>query len=260
MAPSPTRRQLLLAAAALAGAALLPGRDARGIGRPTRVGLATLAVPGGEPFPRPGVPESLLFELGRYTSVDVRAEVPHLSALDRDLFDFPLILLAGSRAFPPLPDDHRDRLGLHLRSGGLLFADDTSGLHDSGFAQSVEREARALFPGVPLARLERGHALHRSFFLIHRVVGRLALRPYVEGVTLGDITPLILCRNDLMGALARDPAGGYLYAPVPGGEEQRMWAFKLAINLMMYALTLNYKLDATHVRALLEKRRGVYDE
>ena len=41
---------------------------------------------------------------------------------------------------------------------------------------------------------------------------------------------------------------------------QREAAYKLGINLLMYALCLNYKHDLTHVRALLKKRRGVFDE
>ena len=258
-ASSLLNRRAFLSGAAAAAAGLV-GQRAFAIGRPTRLRLATLALPGAGSFPREGVPEVWAFELGRFTSVEVSGEVPHLGPSDPKLFEHPLIILAGATGFAPLSAEHRAQLGLFLRSGGMLFIDDISGLHESDFAASVQRELKAIFPTEPLARLDRGHALHRSFFLIQRVVGRLALRPYVEGITLGDISPVVFSRNDLLGALARDNAGVPLYACVPGGEDQRMWAFKLSINMVMYALTLNYKLDATHVRALLEKRRGVYDQ
>jgi hypothetical protein len=40
---------------------------------------------------------------------------------------------------------------------------------------------------------------------------------------------------------------------VPGGERQRELAVRFGINLVMYALTGNYKTDQVHVPALLER-------
>ncbi len=256
----PSRRALILSALAGALGLAYPGVTALGIGRPTRLTLGLVEIPGGEPFPRKGVPAALLFELARSTSVDVRADCPLLSFTDKAIFDHPLLILAGGQGFPPLPKGHREGLANYLKAGGMLFADDTSGLSRSPFADSLAREIQAIFPGRTLERLERSHAIYRSFFLMNRVAGRVALRPYVEGVTIGDISPVILSRNDMLGALATDTSGSYVFEAVPGGEGQRALAYKLGINVIMYALTLNYKLDATHVRALLGKRRGVYDE
>ena len=44
-----------------------------------------------------------------------------------------------------------------------------------------------------------------------------------------------------------------MVAVVPGGERQREMAFRFGINLVMYALTGNYKEDQVHVPALLER-------
>ena len=41
--------------------------------------------------------------------------------------------------------------------------------------------------------------------------------------------------------------------PVPGGEVQREMALRFGINLVMYALTGNYKTDQVHAPALLER-------
>ena len=41
--------------------------------------------------------------------------------------------------------------------------------------------------------------------------------------------------------------------PVPGGEIQREMAFRFGINLVMYALTGNYKTDVVHAPALLQR-------
>jgi hypothetical protein len=37
------------------------------------------------------------------------------------------------------------------------------------------------------------------------------------------------------------------------GEQQREYAYRFGINLMMYVLTGNYKSDQVHVPALLER-------
>ena len=39
----------------------------------------------------------------------------------------------------------------------------------------------------------------------------------------------------------------------PGGERQREMAFRFGINVVMYALTGNYKSDQVHVGAILER-------
>ena len=40
---------------------------------------------------------------------------------------------------------------------------------------------------------------------------------------------------------------------VPGGEPQREMAYRFGVNLVMYALTGNYKTDQVHVPAILER-------
>ena len=42
-------------------------------------------------------------------------------------------------------------------------------------------------------------------------------------------------------------------AVVPGDEAQREYAYRFGVNLIMYALTGNYKADQVHVPALLER-------
>jgi len=40
---------------------------------------------------------------------------------------------------------------------------------------------------------------------------------------------------------------------VPGGEQQREMARRFGVNLVMYALTGNYKSDQVHVPFILER-------
>jgi hypothetical protein len=67
------------------------------------------------------------------------------------------------------------------------------------------------------------------------------------------VSSLVITSNDLASAWALDNANRPLYPVVPGGEFQREMAFRAGVNLVMYALTGNYKADQVHVPALLER-------
>ena len=64
---------------------------------------------------------------------------------------------------------------------------------------------------------------------------------------------ILITSNDFAGAWALGADNRPLYAVVPGGEVQREMAFRVGINIVMYALTGNYKADQVHVPALLER-------
>jgi hypothetical protein len=67
------------------------------------------------------------------------------------------------------------------------------------------------------------------------------------------VTSIIVTPNDLAAAWALDEGGRPLYPTVGGGEDQREMAFRTGINIVMHALTGNYKADQVHVPALLER-------
>ena len=64
---------------------------------------------------------------------------------------------------------------------------------------------------------------------------------------------IIITSNDLAGAWALDSSDQYMFSPVPGGEEQREMSYRAGVNIVMYALTGNYKADQVHVPAILER-------
>lgn len=65
---------------------------------------------------------------------------------------------------------------------------------------------------------------------------------------------IVYSQNDLGGAWARDRFGQWLHEVVPGGEPQREQAFRLGVNLVMYALCLDYKSDQVHVPFIMRRR------
>ena len=224
------------------------------IGKDSHFVLAQLKYDGNwDVRPDPG--RRLAWEVVKRTSVEAqfRTEVVELSS--PDLFRYPLLYICGDSEFDPFSKASRDRLRKFLELGGLLVADDCVGQDGSGFDKSFRREVAALFPEQKLDKLDEEHSLFRSFYLIREVRGRVALKPYLEGVAIGDRTPILYSRNDLAGAWAYDPFGNWEYEVFPGGKTQREWAIRLGVNLVMYALTVNYKRDQVHVPFILKRWR-----
>ena len=60
-------------------------------------------------------------------------------------------------------------------------------------------------------------------------------------------------RRGCTAARSSSRAWRSFYPVVPGGEVQREMAFRVGVNIVMYALTGNYKADQVHVPALLER-------
>jgi Domain of unknown function (DUF4159) len=67
------------------------------------------------------------------------------------------------------------------------------------------------------------------------------------------VSSVIIGGHDWAGAWAIDEFGRTLLPVLPGGERQREMARRFGVNLVMYALTGNYKTDQVHVPALLER-------
>ena len=166
-----------------------------------------------------------------------------------------------------------DKLNHYLRSGGMILFDtrdaDMAGAGPTPEGQALQRIAQGLdIP--PLAPLPDDHVLTRSFYLLQAFPGR-----FVEGGlwveapppdaaktdgmpfrNLNDgVTPVVIGGNDWASAWAVDEEGWPLLPVGRGaaGDQQREYAYRFGINLIMYVLTGNYKSDQVHVPALLER-------
>jgi hypothetical protein len=209
----------------------------------------------GLPVSRPGAIAQVVREVENNSSVVVDRQVAEVEVGSPQLFNYPFLVLSGDRSFARLTDEEVGNLRLYLREGGFLFIDDSSGLEDSPFDRSVRRAVGRIVPGSALRPVGRDHVVYRSFFLLRGISGRLQVRDYLEGAWIGDITPILYSQNDLLGSLQRSPGGDWALDVVPGGERQRTESRKLAVNLALFALTGNYKLDVVHVETLLDRMR-----
>ncbi len=205
--------------------------------------------------PYPEAPRLILRELDRTTSVLAAPEPRVLELKDPALFFSPLLVLAGKESPPPLDADALGTLRDFLEAGGMLWIEDVSGLPESPFDRWVRATLARLRPGEALSPIPASNAVFRSFYLLRRPAGRTMVEPAIWGLARGRRWSVLYSRNDILGAWAVDPLGKPLFPCVPGGEEQRLESKRLAINIILYALTGNYKSDAVHQPYLLRKMR-----
>ncbi len=209
---------------------------------------------GGRWNPRPTALRRLMWEVAQRTSIETGAEGVPVRLGQPGLHRFPLLYLAGDGALPPFAEPELAALRRHLQYGGFLLVDAADGSDGAGFDGSVRRELARLLPSSPLARISREHVLYKSFYLLDRQGGRLAVKPWLEAQALDGRVAVVYSQNDLGGAWARGQLGDWEYACTPGGESQREVAFRLGVNIAMYALCTDYKDDAVHLPFILRRR------
>jgi hypothetical protein len=161
------------------------------------------------------------------------------------------------------------RISDYMRQGGtILFDTRDLSIGTPGAGQEI---LRRLTRGLDIPRLERvpgDHVLTKAFYILRDFPGRWtgapvwvealppaernAARPPARG---GDgVSPVIIGGNDFAAAWAVDVSRRrFLSEPTPGGENQREMAFRFGVNVVMYALTGNYKTDQVHAPALLQR-------
>jgi hypothetical protein len=243
------RRSFLKLAGAAAAALALPAKVTAAGGAP-QVVLAQLVYPGGNWRPRTTALRRLVWELHKRTAVEADLEPAEVKLTTAALSATPFVYMSGDRPFPEPSEASAAALGRFLRLGGALVVDPafTEDGDADGFGASVDGLMARALPGVPEQPLPGSHVLYRAFYKVARPVGRVEGPAELTAYTLGDRLAAIRTRHDLGGAWARDNLGNWEIEVTPGGERQREAAFRLGINLVLYALCLDYKNEEPHRR------------
>lgn len=252
-----SRRQFMGAMLGAAGGALIAERQSDAIGLGSKFRFAQLQLDSGNWNPRPTALRRMTREVEKRTSIDVDLDT-RIVRLDRDpIHETPFLYLAGDREFEVPNQRSTDKLRRYLTFGGFLLIDSAEGTTDGAFDRSVRRFVDALYP-QPAKGLELvpgNHVVYKSFYLVDRPFGRVAISPIMEGVMRDGRMIIAYVQNDLGGSWARDNFGNWEFQCVPGGARQREHAFRMGINLVMYALCLDYKADQVHVEFIMRRRR-----
>jgi hypothetical protein len=190
-----------------------------------------------------------------------------------ELVFYPLIYWPIAAERPQPPSGAVARISAYMRNGGTVVFDTRDALtsRPGDIPPAETLWLRKLLTGVDVPELEpipRDHVVTKTFYLLDRLVGRSengetwieALPPVdpndraVRPARAGDsVSPIVVTSNDLAGAWAAREDGTPLYPLDPGGPRQREMALRAGVNLVMYALTGNYKADQVHAKDLLER-------
>jgi hypothetical protein len=202
---------------------------------------------------------SLSRELARRTSLEPAAPMAVDLETD-DLTVFPFLywpLTAGAEA----PSDGAlANVETFLRFGGLVLFDTRDDERAIAGADTQERIAlKAILRNLNLPALRPAppdHVLTRSFYLLPDLPGRFSGNPV--WVQAGDgpndsVTPVIIGGRDWAGAWAADDLGRPLMPIADGGNRAREMSYRAGVNIVMVALTGNYKSDQVHTPILLER-------
>ncbi len=190
-----------------------------------------------------------------------------------ELAFFPLIYwpVTPDTALPPA--NVMARIGAYMRQGGSVLFDTRDQFQRSTSIGSLAgtpamerlRDMLASLDIPPLEPVPADHVLTKAFYLLNDFPGRYAGGPLwvevLEGEGRADrparagdgVSTILITSNDFAGAWAADEGGTFLLPTVPPDRIQREMSLRAGTNIVMYALTGNYKADQVHVPALLER-------
>lgn len=252
--PLNTKRFILAGLAALASVPVL-AQSAQPTNERPDFTFALIRYAGGNWNPRPTGLSRLAWEIRKRTSIAIDLETAAVDPTQPGVFEYPLLVWQGDAAFPALSEQAIVHLRQHLRMGGTLLVDVSDGLENGGFHRSVMRELKRILPTTQIERVPAEHVLYKSFYLLDRHGGRVSTRSFLEGAFVEDRLAVVISLNDLAGAMARDEFGEWVYDVGAGGDATREMTFRLGLNLVMYALCLDYKEDQVHIPFILKRRR-----
>jgi hypothetical protein len=177
-----------------------------------------------------------------------------------DLSFYPLIYWPISDDTPTPSGEAVAALNAYMANGGIILIDTRTGSDGEGLSAGADAALERIGHDLavpPLAPLTQAHVLARAVYLLSdfpgRYVGASVWVQRDQDRANDSVSPVIIGANDWASAWAVDAEGRNPYAVVPGGARQRTLAYRFGVNLVMYALTGNYKGDQVHVPALLER-------
>jgi len=169
--------------------------------------------------------------------------------LARDnLAAYPFLYWPAPNTPQRLSDAALANIDRYLAIGGLLLVD----TRDAGRGATRGRPAATMLAGVdvpPLSVVNADHVLGRAFYLMRSFPGRTqATQLWAEDASAAQardgVASLFVGDGDWASAWAGE---------LEGGARQRELSLRFGVNIVMVALTGNYKADQVHVPALLER-------
>ena len=175
---------------------------------------------------------------------------------------YPMIYWPITATQPTLSPRAAAALDRYLRTGGIIFIDTRDQQMNFDRPAGGNPDLKRLLAGVEtpaLVAMPPDHVLTKSFYLLSDMPGRWqGGKIWIESGTgrVNDgVTTLVIGANDYAAAWAVDQRGRGQLPVSPGGETQREMAFRVGVNLVMHALTGNYKDDQVHLPDIMQRLR-----
>jgi Domain of unknown function (DUF4159)/Aerotolerance regulator N-terminal len=177
-----------------------------------------------------------------------------------DLSVYPLLYWPIAASAVALTPEQTSALNDYMSRGGIIVIDTRASGSGAGFAPGTDEALKRVTRGLiipPLAPLTIDHVLARAFYLLTDFPGRFtgdSVWVQRDQDRANDsVSPVIIGGNDWAAAWTVNADGVNPYAAIPGGQRQRTLAYRFGVNLVMYALTGNYKGDQVHVPSILQR-------
>ena len=203
---------------------------------------------------------NLKLHLNERTSINPKG-VKEIDIIRDEIFYFPLIYWQISGTLPDLNEKVIKKIKHYFSSGGIILFDivDFSKSYTNINSEKLEyiRRVFSVLGIDNLQKIPKDHTLTKSYYLLKNFPGRWDNKILLldnDGLDQKDgVNSVIVGLNDWSAAWAKDQNNYYLYQVVPGGDRQRELSIRFGINLVMYALTGNYKSDQVHSKSILER-------
>ena len=190
--------------------------------------IARLKYEGGDWYCDPGSLANLLREFRERTGVETAAEPAVVDLGSEDLYRYPMLYASGHGTIE-MTDGEVDELRRFLDAGGFLWVDDNYGL-DASFRELAAR----LYPDAPLSRLGSEHPIYSAFY---DLPGLPKIHEH-DGDPAQGFGVRHRGRLKIFYSWSSDIGDGLEDAQVHGDPaEVREAAARMAVNVMMYALT-----------------------
>ncbi len=212
---------VILAFLVVAGSALSSGEDVK---------IARLKYSGGgDWYNDPSMIPNLCAEINARTSTRASLEQAVVAVSDDELFRFPFIFMTG-HGNVTFSDSEAHRLRAYLSNGGFLYCDD-----DYGIDEHFRREMKRVFPDNELVEIPYSHEIYHIFYDFPDGLPKIHKHdekpPRGYGIfDEGRMVVYYTYETNISDGWA-DPD---VHKDPP---EKREAAFRMGINIVLYALT-----------------------
>ena len=187
--------------------------------------------------------QELLKFIENTTTIDIIEEIQLVTLDAPEIFSHPFIIFDASMMIKW--DDFKKRqLKMYLSNGGFLLIKNQFIEHDS----SIKSVITSLFQDKSFSQIDDDHTIYRSFYLFRSQDIR-EHSIHLRALSIDNRLAVVIGSQELLGVWMKDAIGQPLIKDYP-----RRWQFqKMMVNIVLYALTIDYKTDAVHTPYILRK-------